>query len=527
MPDINLNEGPIDPDDPKYAQMLANLQGNILKSHGRDYTVNLFLSFTGTPRTVKRWIADFTQRFVTSALRQHHETKEYKLTGLGRAFATFHLSAAGYRKLGFDPTKFVEERTAPSPETFFRDGMERARVALGDPETKTWDKNYAGRKIHAMILLADEDPKRLKDVQKRVELTLRGVATVLIREDGMALRDKSNKPIEHFGYRDGISQPLYFKSEIPPDKDQWDPSAQLNLILVRDPLTKEPDCFGSYFVFRKLEQNVREFDRREEALADALGLTGANRERAGALAVGRFENGIPVTLAADDTNATLKDANNFNYQADKDAAKCPFQGHIRKTNPRGDTGFSGGKVEEEELARRITRRGITYGKRRLGKDGLPTLEDKPTGRVGLLFMCFQRSIPDQFGFMQVIWANNKNFLNPIFNSTQPPTGLDPIIGQGPHSSQNWPPVWGTPATQPFDFSGFVNMKGGEYFFAPSIQFLRRLGEILASVAQDQAEFAAEGTGDLEGSAGSTSSTGSKGSKGSKGLKGSKGSGSKR
>jgi Dyp-type peroxidase family len=486
--DLNTESGPIDPNDPKYAQMLANLQGNILKSHGRDYTVNIFLSFTGTSKVVKRWLTEFTQRFVTSAFRQHHETAEYKITGLGRAFATIHISAAGYRKLGFDPAKFVEPKDGFSPATFFRDGMERARTILADPPTNTWDNNYAGRKIHAMILLADEDPKRLKDVQKRVEQTLKGVAKVLIREDGVALRDESNKPIEHFGYRDGISQPLYFKSEIPPDKDQWDPSAALNLVLVKDPLTKEADSFGSYFVFRKLEQNVKAFDKREDELADALGLTGDARERAGALAVGRFENGIPVTLDDDDTNAALKDANNFNYQSDQDGAKCPFQAHIRKTNPRGDTGFSGGKPNAGELGRRVTRRGITYGKRKIGKDGRPT--DKPSGRVGLLFMCFQQSIPNQFGFMQVAWANNPSFVNPIFNEAQAPTGLDPIIGQGPHSNQNWPPVWGNAATKPFDFSGFVNMKGGEYFFAPSIAFLRSLGEPLPSVANDQAEFAA-------------------------------------
>ena len=443
-------------------------------------------------KNVKRWIAEFTQRFVTSAYRQLHETAEYKITGLGRAFATIHISASGYRKLGFDPTKFVEEKDSFSPATFFRDGMERARTILGDPATNTWDNNYAGRKIHAMILLADEDPKRLKDVQKRVEQTMSGVVKVLIREDGVALRDGSdekNQPIEHFGYRDGISQPLYFKSEIPADRDKWDPSAALNRVLVKDPLTKKADAFGSYFVFRKLEQDVKAFDKREDELADALGLTGDARERAGALAVGRFENGIPVTLAEDEEDDALKDFNNFNYQADQNGGKCPFQAHIRKTNPRGDTGFSGGKPNAGELGRRITRRGITYGKRKIGKDGRPS--DKPSKNVGLLFMCFQRSIPNQFGFMQVIWANNKDFLNPLVNSSQAQTGLDPVIGQGAHSNQNWPPVWGNPATQPFDFSGFVRMKGGEYFFAPSIPFLRSLGEELPSVASDLAEFAAE------------------------------------
>jgi hypothetical protein len=42
-------------------------------------------------------------------------------------------------------------------------------------------------------------------------------------------------------------------------------------------------------VFRKLEQNVRRFKQVEEDPADALELTGDDRERAGAMIVGRFE----------------------------------------------------------------------------------------------------------------------------------------------------------------------------------------------------------------------------------------------
>ena len=40
--------------------------------------------------------------------------------------------------------------------------------------------------------------------------------------------------------------------------------------------------------------------------------------------------------------------------------------------------------------------------------------------------------------------------------------------------QRWPLKWGKPEMAPFDFGGFVTMKGGEFLFAPSLQFLKTL-----------------------------------------------------
>jgi hypothetical protein len=73
--------------------------------------------------------------------------------------------------------------------------------------------------------------------------------------------------------------------------------------------------------------------------------------------------------------------------------------------------------------------------------------------------------------MQKNWANNLNFV-------QPATGLDPVIGQKATGQaplpQQWPPQWGQQGKKPFDFGAFVTMKGGEFFFAPSLSFLRNL-----------------------------------------------------
>ena len=69
----------------------------------------------------------------------------------------------------------------------------------------------------------------------------------------------------------------------------------LREVLVADPGAARPgESFGSFLVYRKLEQNVRAFKKQEARIAGKLGLKGEDAERAGALLVGRFEDGTPV-----------------------------------------------------------------------------------------------------------------------------------------------------------------------------------------------------------------------------------------
>jgi deferrochelatase/peroxidase EfeB len=243
--------------------------------------------------------------------------------------------------------------------------------------------------------------------------------------------------------------------------DVWNPFEPLKLVLLPDPLTKDPDCLGSYFVFRKLEQNVRGFIIEEQQLAEKLGLQGADRDRAGAMAVGRFRDGTPLVLSPTDGFAPPQE-NNFRYaSSDPDALKCPFHAHIRKTNPRGDI-VKRGVTEEAERSRRIARRGIPFGERNPDPDHFNALGDVPSGGVGLLFMCFQSSIRKQFAFMQRGWANNKDFVH------KPDTGLDPVIGQRDTENgvlvalkgQMWWPEYSSnnkPQVE-YSFSDFVKMK---------------------------------------------------------------------
>jgi Dyp-type peroxidase family len=231
-------------------------------------------------------------------------------------------------------------------------------------------------------------------------------------------------------------------------------------VLVEDPNVPGQDCYGSFLVFRKLEQDVRRFNEQVSRLASELGTT---KDLAGAYVVGRFKDGTPVTLS--DKPGTVKPRQyiDFDYEQDTEAGRCPFHAHIRKTNPRGDTGrlAQPGVPLEQEKRHRIARRGQPYGEQN-GTTG---------GAVGLLFLCFQSDISLQFEFIQSVWANSIHFVK--MNG-----GLDGVIGQGAQvpSGPLWSKTYGsTDDTLAFDFSNVVTLRGGDYFFAPSVAFLQGLG----------------------------------------------------
>lgn len=185
-------------------------------------------------------------------------------------------------------------------------------------------------------------------------------------------------------------------------------------------------------------------------MAQELGLKGEDEERAGAMLVGRFEDGTPVTLQSED-GADSPVMNDFTYASDPDGLKCPHYAHIRKVNPRRTTAAGRRHV--------MARRGQTYGVR------APNLGDRPTGDVGLLFMAFNANLRTQFEYTQKSLANHGDPTSPI----------DPVIGQGRRRPLRSPVEWGEPKTRATArIAPAVTMKGGEYFFMPSLPFLHAL-----------------------------------------------------
>jgi Dyp-type peroxidase family len=357
------------------------------------------------------------------------------------------------------PAPRNDQFTNPSHSQYFRLGMKGQSSVPGrrynDPPPAQWEPAYQ-QEIHAMALLADDDIDRLNRTVRDVAASLAGVFALLVTERGKVLRDgfpRGTLDIEHFGFQDGVSQPIMIRQDVDREiakrgSTHWSPAAPLWLALVEEP--GGAGRFGSFMVFRKLEQNVKAF---WDALDQLSKQSGIAAEDLGAMAVGRFRDGTPAvpTTTVDPT----ADPNDFHYDQDPAGAKCPFHAHIRKTNPRGDIPRVIGAPAAFESARRIVRRGITYGDR-------PDLSVRPETGVGLLFMCFQSNL-DQFVIQQE-GSDQNDFVNPG-------TGVDAVIGQnGAPIDQTWPSGGATK----FTMANLVTMKGGEYFFAPSMAFLKGL-----------------------------------------------------
>jgi Dyp-type peroxidase family len=467
--DLSLDVA-IDPQDPQNAAMLDNLQGNILKSHGRDHVTLLTLRFTTEAAMVRNWLRSFAAHWLTSASEQRQDASTYRRGGATGVFGSIFLTAAGYQKLGLTRQEMLSRFGGEGEKAAFTSGMAAARQALNDPAATTWDLPYReATPIDAMVLLAADSPHLLEWSSGRVERSLEGVGVVAGRENGAVLRDAQDRTIEPFGFADGLSQPVFFKddldhmAETQGGVDVWNPSAPLSLALVADPFAAEPDCFGSFLVFRKLEQNVKRFRERLQQVAQQY--TGGDEDLAGAFLVGRFKNGTPVISYRQSASGSGGDFNNFKYRRDVSGSRCPFHAHIGKTNPRErSVGVTSHNILEERT-HRIVRRGIPYDDREV-RDG-----DAEAG-VGLLFLCFQADITKQFAFIQESWANSPDF-------PRPASGMDPLVGRatlGQTPDQQWPTAWDgeSDSQRHGDFGQFVTLKGGEFFFAPSIPFLKGL-----------------------------------------------------
>ena len=451
---------PLDWRDQKLWPLLDDLQGNILKGHGRDHTLNHFLAFDHDRAEDVRSQLKALGFQITSALRQLNEADAFRMFQRPGGTAVFMmLSAGGYAKLGLAP---------PAGEAFAA-GMD-ARD-LGDPPAPQWQRHLRPG-ADALLIVADDSATKVGNAAAALTSSFAANGIRLLGMDaGHALRSEASehepkgRGVEHFGYVDGRSQPLMLAEDVNRERTQqdgidvWNPSTGPGrAVLVSDPHGAGADSYGSFLVYRKLEQNVKAFKMAERELARALGLKDEDEERAGAMVVGRFEDGTPLIASpkANDPNPT---PNNFDYEADPHGLKCPIHAHIRKINPRKP-------ADDEQRSHLMPRRGIPFG------DPDRDLEDEasfPTEGVGLLFMAYNQELENQFEVTQRLWANEPGF--PAGTGT----GIDPIIGQTAGSKQRWNPGYGV-EVQKVDgsFGGYVTMRGGGYFFAPSRSFFKAL-----------------------------------------------------
>lgn len=465
-------------------QWFDTIQGNILKPHGRNFHAIIHLSFNSKEiEQLKKWISSLE---ITTFKKQLEETNQYrsKSNQNSDVFTSIYLSASGYKKLGFSGVNI------PSDPSFLQ-GMKISGQKIKDAPVNTWDASFQDT-VDAVLVLAHDDKQILFDKRNEITENSKSVVNVLGLEFGSTVRDENGLSREPFGFRDGISNPLFLEDDINKFSGnanrKFDLRATKEVVLIQDPNNKS--SFGSYVVLKKLEQNVNLFHKTEREISQSLGIPN-DAEKIGASIIGRLRNGNP--LVEIDTSYSEVDQekilnNDWDFSNDSSGSKCPFHAHIRKANDRGEsirTGIGFG----DERYKRIVRRGFTYVSDE--KENFPNLKlqneklDYPESGVGTLFMSFQSSIADQFEKLISSNINNTDYFKPH-------TGKDALLGSRENSDENHRFSNGN-KTVSVKLESFITLKGGEYFFAPSTTFLKSLSDSVNSSTHREGKPSTERT----------------------------------
>jgi len=384
-------------------------------------------------------------------------------------------SPQGLRKLG--PATVLDE----FPQEFI-DGMEARAGLLGDIRSnhpEHWRRpRYKNREIDlgSVHVVVQYRLVSKTDLDRQLHPYLEGLAELAADGDnGLRLLstevmrsypDAANITTEHFGFQDGFSQPGLAKADdraAPAFKDSVEPGE----LFMGHPNDRQDKRFprrqnplmdnGSFLVIRKLRQHVsrwrsvlRAAARAHDPLFDILDALQQREveDTIASMMVGRRPDG---TLVLD---VGLGKTNNFNYDIDPRGSRCPFQSHMRRTNPRA-------LVAEKRQVPRLVRRGMSYG---------PKWPTDPDAERGLYFMAYCGSIAEQFEVIQR-WIAGGNSSGILASHS------DPMLGVPQKGQSRWFQWLGTDGTvvridlgdQPL-----TDLDWGMYLFAPSTTGLKAL-----------------------------------------------------
>lgn len=380
--------------------------------------------------------------------------------------------------------------------------VDDAARAFDDREEIREERVKTPTTVHALLLLYCEHDEAAEAWCAEVSAKLEPLEVKVVHRLPLDLRlDKQGIAREHFGFADGISQPIPFEDgavvyktgeNVP--KDYWN-GVPLGEILMghlnghnevaQGPVVaagigdtaglpdhpkgvgfKDLGLDGSYMVVRELKQDVYAFWQSMRANAAHI------RERDPEGSANVTTTWLAERVVGRDTHGNLLcplggtipvENNDFGFwDRDRHGAGCPMGSHVRRANPRD--GLAPTEKDKQTLLdaannHRILRRGRKYG---------ATISVPPTPDDvdrGLLFICLNTDITRQFEFVQQTWILNPNFAV-LYDET------DPLIG--PKGSMTIPEE---PYRRIIDVETFVQMAGGEYFFLPSMPALNYLASL--------------------------------------------------
>jgi Dyp-type peroxidase family len=389
--------------------------------------------------------------------------------------------AVGITYAGFQALGVPQDSLQSFPESF-RDGMAARARQLGDEgvnDPKHWDLPYGKGELHIGVSAFSDSEANRRRILGIARKQFEGFSGVSI----LAMQDFGAQPgdLNPLGYKDGIDQPAVEGSGVEPLPGQGRPIKAGEFILgypgesgVPLPMP-QPDILGrngTYLGFRKYQSRVGAFNR----FLRAHGNTDEERELLAAKLVGRWRSGAPLTLAPDVDDPALgadpKRNNDFNYANDQRGRQAPFGCHMRRMNPR-DTELS--RLTDVNL-HRIIRRGTTYGPP-YDPNALSQEDDEiPRGAI---FQFISAKAMATIEFLQQEWINDGNFIGAGDER-------DPIIGLQPDGATYTIPKEPV-RRRVHGIETFNVLRGGEYFFVPSLSALRWLGNLADKSSIEQKE----------------------------------------
>ena len=438
------------------------------------------------------------------------------LTALQVAF-----SCEGLRALGAAEELLAEFSAEFQSGMTGQEGRSRRLGDIGANSPESWRWGRAENVPHVLLMIYAQ-PGQLEGWTRTIRnAAWSGAFEVL---DCLSTSDLGGK--EPFGFNDGISQPTPDwgrQREVSGDEIEYGnllslgefllgypneygkytdrplvsleaPSSSVLPFAEDQPSKRDFGRNGTFLVFRQLEQDVRGFWRFMDMQTHSD--PQARRNLAESI-VGRRMDGKPLlpvsshSIEGIDKKSAAQ--NQFIYDSDSGGLLCPFGAHIRRANPRNADlpasdglfgrlvhmlGFGNATYRDDVIAstrfHRMIRRGREYGPRLTPEEA--ARDNSDLAEHGIHFICIAANILRQFEFVQNSWMMNTKFDALTEQS-------DPLLG-------NREGVAGCPFTNSFSLSQqegvrarimdvpqFVTVRGGAYFFLPSISALRYLAKM--------------------------------------------------
>ena len=427
-----------------------DIQGLVLKGYGRMAATRYAVLRIDDPARAKVWLARVSGEVSDGDHRA-------RVTALNLAFGYHGLKALGLRDENL--RQFARE---------FREGMTDAhrRRLLGDegadsPDNWRWGGTAGDARIenvHLLLMVFAADPPTLAEYWAQLAPVIRDHGLGVITELDGYLTANGRNP---FGFNDGIAQPhiagnhpdtnpdntvaageflLGYRNEygvvpetplIRAENQQGD----VGLLPSVGPGQKDLGRNGSYLVYRQMQTHVTKFD-------EYIAANSKDKQDGTLLAskmFGRWPSGAPL--------ATYPDRDPRDVFEDNPAAKS-----LSLTKKH-----------------RLIRRGRYY------RAGFPEWRGEPAHEeIGLQFMCLNANISGQFEFVQHTWVNYPHF-DRLYHDPDPIIG---VVGNPPPGLEQDFTVQGCPVhRRVHGLPRFVTIRGGAYFFLPSITAIKYLATI--------------------------------------------------